>query len=173
MQESRKIYSPLFSPMIQDQLEFEEGKRNNVYYDSKGILTGGIGHNYQTQPNWPDSGTPLPHTLTDAECYKLLGLDLLHTEKYLKSYWDHYSKMQAGPRKDAILAMSFQLGVVSFMGFTNFRMQVEHGHWEDAAKAGLASKWAKEDSPDRAARVMRQLTTGKYYEVPPKHSEEK
>ena len=160
--DTRKIYSPLFSPILQDQLEFEEGNKLAAYLDTKGVLTIGIGHNLVAQPMWQDTGNPIGHNITMDEAYKLLGLDLLNTEKTLKSTWLYYSKMTPGARKDAILAMAFQLGVGAFNHFVNFKMQVEHGHWNDAVAAGKDSIWDRE-VPGRAGRVLGQILSNKYY----------
>lgn len=65
-------------------------------------------------------------------------------------------------RQRAIINMRHQLGLdglLAFRGMINF---CELHDYASAAKAGLASEWARQ-TPTRAARVMEQLSSG----VPP------
>lgn len=160
-----KPYSTRFSQELQDQLEFEEGKKNHIYLDSLKIPTIGIGHNLNACPNWPDSNLPIAYDLTDAEIYKLLELDLTRVEDELNRRWPDFKSFGQCPRKDAILAMAFQLGVSGFMQFVKMREALHYRNWEEAARCGENSKWFSQ-CKNRAERVLSQIRDGRYYQIP-------
>lgn len=63
-------------------------------------------------------------------------------------------------RQRALLDMRFQLGSGGFRAFTQMLAALERGDYGAAATAARDSKWARTDSPARAATVTRQLETG-------------
>lgn len=65
-------------------------------------------------------------------------------------------------RKAVVLSMLFQLGLAGVQGFHDFCVAMGVGDWHTASLAMLDSKWAKHDSPSRAERLARQLSTGEY-----------
>ena len=165
---NRQYYSSQFSIPLQDQLVFEEGKVNHAYPDPKhpGILTIGIGHNLIARPKWAN-GTPIAHTLTDMECFKLLAEDLTDTQIQLLDHWIGVKSMSSGARRNACIAMCFQLGIGAFMKFVNMRRAVEYCNWEEAYASAIDSDWARDPlTHARAMRVAGQLRTGTYYDIP-------
>ena len=156
--------SSKFSKKLQLQLAFEEGVKLNSYPDpvNPQIITVGIGHNKSASPRWPDTGHPIPDTLTLVEVFKLLEFDLIDSNRLLKNQWRYYATMPSGARRDALLAMAFQLGTASLMQFNSLLKEVRRENWEAAAGAALASKWATQ-CPNRAKRVAGQLASGVYY----------
>jgi lysozyme len=153
-----------FDERLINQLIFEEGMRLKAYKDTKGLITIGIGHNLVDEPIF--KGSPIGTTITEDLAYELLAHDLSETYKGLDKGWPWFSKMPSGARQDAIVAAAFQLGVGSLLRFKNMLRFIEHGQYENAAIAGLNSKWAKKDTPARAKRVMGQLRLSIYYPVP-------
>lgn len=164
-------YSLKFSCHLQAQLCFEEGIKENVYPDPKHskILTIGVGHNLIAKPKWAN-GKPIAHSLSTGEIFKLLEEDLIDTVKNMNAKWPHFqnfsnSSLEEYPRRDALIAMCFQLGIGTFMEFGKMRHAVEQGDWQEVYKQAIDSDWARSDSPGRALRVAEQLLSGIYYEV--------
>jgi GH24 family phage-related lysozyme (muramidase) len=56
-------------------------------------------------------------------------------------------------RQDVLVQMAFQLGRSHLVGFTQTRLEILEGDWEDAAAEMRDSDWYRENSPDRAARM--------------------
>lgn len=65
-------------------------------------------------------------------------------------------------RQRAILNMAFQLGVDGVLKFRRMIAALDRGDYARAAIEALDSKWAKEDTPQRAARVAKSL----YEDIP-------
>lgn len=151
-------YSDLFPEELQAQLAEEEGVRLDTYKDHLGNKTIGIGHNIDADKYWPMDVT----SISDKLAWEIFEDDLIDADDELRRKWKHYAKMYAGPRKWAMLAMAFQLGVPRFMQFVQMRAYVERGYWELAAEQALDSQWAKQ-CPNRAKRVASQIATGQWY----------
>lgn len=64
-------------------------------------------------------------------------------------------------RQRALIMMAFQLGVTGTLEFKQMIAALERKDYLAAGRAALASKWAREDSPARAARTAHLLKTGK------------
>jgi hypothetical protein len=54
---------------------------------------------------------------------------------------------------DVLVEMSYQMGVKGANSFTQFLGYASRGEWENAADAGLDSRWA-EQTPGRARALM-------------------
>lgn len=63
-------------------------------------------------------------------------------------------------RQGALASMGYQLGVSGLMQFKLMISALEAGDYEAAAAEALASKWAKQDTPNRAERIAKILRTG-------------
>lgn len=63
-------------------------------------------------------------------------------------------------RQRALVNMRFQLGPAGFRGFTQMIVALERGDYVNAAGHARHSKWARADSPERAARVTAMLEIG-------------
>lgn len=134
-------------------LKFEEGRRvcaglHYVYRDSLSYQTIGYGRLLQQG---------LGGLTEDEACY-LLNNDIERTSQRcaLLKCWPLLNEV----RQRAIVMMAFQLGITKLLKFKNMFAALEASRWEDAGTAALESKWAKEDSPDRAARIAYMLKTG-------------
>lgn len=60
-----------------------------------------------------------------------------------------------------LLNMAYQMGVAGLFGFANTLKMIEAGDYESAAKGMLNSLWAKQ-TPERAARLAKQMRTGEW-----------
>jgi lysozyme len=66
------------------------------------------------------------------------------------------------PRQAALINMRYQLGKAGLAGFKRMLDCLRDERWHEAETHALDSKWAKQDTPDRAKRVARQLRTGEW-----------
>lgn len=133
---------------LEEQLERDEGKRNKPYRDSQGKLTIGIGRNLD------DVG------LYNDEIYYLLDNDIVHARGGVNRMMP-WSATLDEPRRDVLVNMAFNLGVLKLMGFKNTLELVQTGRYDEAADAMLKSLWAKQVGP-RAVRLSKQMKTGTY-----------
>lgn len=128
-----------------DQLRRDEGVRNKVYNDSRGIPTIGVGRDLR------DVG------LTDEEVDHLLLNDIGRVRAQLAQFvW--YTELD-GVRQGAIENMAFNLGVNGLLHFPHFLAALARQDWTTAAAEMANSVWAQEVG-DRATRLEQQIATG-------------
>lgn len=136
-------------------LVFDEDETDYVYLDTKGKLTGGIGHNF-----------------TDKKLSKNVR-DLLFAEDLTEAVEGAFRVFPellsfSEPRILAIINMVFQMGAgveggdKGLFGFRNTIRYIRLGEWEKAGENALLSKWATVDSPKRARRVIRMLVENRF-----------
>ena len=139
--------------MSDDKLEKllaeDEGKRLDMYQDTKKIWTIGIGHNLEEKG------------ISDAVCSLMFQEDIDDARKDAEKFrW--YSKLNAA-RRAVILNMIFNMGLTRFSGFKKTIEYIEQGLYLSASKEMLDSKWARDDvSPTRSGRLSEMMRTGSY-----------
>jgi lysozyme len=126
-------------------LRLEEGKRLDLYLDSEGIWTVGIGYNIQTRG--------LPDDIVE----ELFRRDMAAL-KADAARIPEYAALDA-VRRGVIERMVFQMGVDGVMAFVNTRKAIREFRWIDAYNGIMSSKWAKQ-TPARAAREAQRILTG-------------
>jgi lysozyme len=131
-------------------LRANEGYRRHAYRCSAGKWTIGIGRNI-------DAGGP---GIDEVEALYLLDRDisesLLDLQRILPDF-DLYSQ----GRRLALMDMRFQLGPTGFRTFKRMLECVCRRDWAGAAREALDSKYAREDTPERAQQTARLLRTGR------------
>lgn len=129
-------------------LKGEEGYRRHPYPDTGDTLAIGYGHNLhcrglsQRQAAWL-----LADTLQELR------------EALVQRRPDTWARMSAG-RQAALLEMAYQLGVDGVLGFVRMWQALERGQWRKAAAEMRDSKWARDDTPGRAERVIARFLKG-------------
>lgn len=166
-----------FDRAIEAHLRAEEGDKARAYKDHLGYWTIGIGRlidprkggritpeeNAILLANDPTrkGGTIIDWTLTPAERSMLLKNDVKRFTSAMAD-WPAWKRVQGDiPRMVAMTSMCFQMGEKGFAAFVNTLNMIAQGRFKDAAANMLLSKWAKEDTPERAARVAAMMRTGK------------
>lgn len=137
---------------IQDQLVEHEALRLTVYPDSKGILTLGVGR--VVDPKRTTEG------ISKQEAFYLLNNDIGKRTYGLDlnvAWWRSLDDV----RQRVLLDMSFQMGVAGLLTFQRTLAMVKSGNYPLAAAYMLQSKWAREDSPNRARRLAKMMETGR------------
>lgn len=123
-----------------------ESYRRTPYRCSAGKLTIGIGRNLD------DVGIDLE------EARYLLDRDIHRAEMDLCTF--PWFESLTRVRRDALIDMRFQLGPTRFRGFRKMLAALSAGQFGVAADEALDSKYARFDSPQRAATVAAMLRTG-------------
>ena len=137
-------------------IKYEEGFKEKPYYCSEGYVTVGFGSLIGPK------GAPLEYyTFTvDKEIAELMML------KELKTIPNFIHKTIGEPkglntaRRDVLYSMVYQLGEKGFLGFKKMVAAIKNGDWQEAAIQALDSKWAREQTPERAIRHAEVLRSG-------------
>lgn len=166
-----------FDKAIEAHLRFEEGDKPRRYKDHLGFWTIGIGRlidprkggritaaeNAILLANDPSraGGTIMDWTLTAEERSMLLKNDVKRFTDAMAD-WPAWKRVQGDiPRMVAMTSMCFQMGEKGFGAFVNTLRMIAEGRFASAADNMLLSKWAKEDTPERAKRIATMMRTGK------------
>lgn len=132
--------------MIEDDLIRDEGLRLKPYKCTAGKTTIGVGRNLD------DVG------ITKEEALILLRNDIERCKKDLDKnipWW----KNLTDNRQNALINMTFNLGINGLLGFKNTLELIRTGQYDKAANNALQSKWA-EQVKDRAKRIAEAIRKG-------------
>jgi lysozyme len=136
------------------QLEIDEGIVPQVYLDSRGFKTFGIGHlvtRNDIEWNYP-VGTTIKRSRID-ECFKA---DVQEAIKNCKSlYKPHFDEWPAEVQ-EILVNMMFNLGFGGLSQFKRFKASLVSNNWKQAANEGRDSLWYKQVT-NRAERLMSRL----------------
>lgn len=130
--------------LLQADLTGDEGRRNRIYTDTVGKITGGVGRNLTDVP------------FSDDEIDLMLANDIDRVVRQLDvnlPWWKTLSEA----RQRALANMAFNLGINGLLGFKNTLAAMQRGDYASAADGMLASKWARQvgDRAKRLAKIMR------------------
>ena len=133
---------------LEDQLIEHEGMRLDMYTDSVGIATIGIGRN-------------LEHVglRTEAEARYLLRSDILSIRAEIERSIPWIADLN-DTRQRCLMDMAFNLGVSGLMKFEKTLQHIADGRYEAAAQEMLRSRWADQVG-QRAMTLSQMMATGK------------
>lgn len=137
---------------ISDMLEELEGRKACVYQDTLGFWTIGVGR--LVDPRKPGAG------LSDDEIDLMKANDIRAKTAEVRAALSWFDKLNA-PRQAVLIGMAFQIGTDGLLAFKNTLASVRDERWANAEAGMLASLWAKQ-TPERAARMARQMLTGEW-----------
>ena len=131
---------------VRKEIKREEGWRGHVYQDSLGFWTIGYGFLVDSR-----KGDKLPLSVAEQWLdYKIQEkIDALDAAL---PWW----KSQPDEVQNALLNMSYQMGVEGLLKFKNTLALIKAGKYADAADNALKSLWAKQ-TPERAKRVTEMI----------------
>lgn len=132
------------------QLNRDEDRRKQVYQDSLGLWTIGVGRLVDARK--PGSG------LRDDEMDYMLRNDINDRVDALTRALPWFQNLDDA-RKGVLLNMAFQMGTDGVLAFSNTLAKVQAGDYSTAADMMLQSKWATQ-TPERAKRLSDQMRTG-------------
>ena len=132
-------------------IERHEGRRNEVYKDSLGIPTIGIGYNLRNATAKEDLakvGANLKEVLrgkqlSDDQVNELFRMSLDRALKDAKSYYPEFDKLPDAA-KGVLVDMSFNLGLTKLKGFKDLKTALGKGNYNAAADAMIDSAWYKQ-----------------------------
>ena len=128
---------------IYAQLRRDEGVKYDIYVDSEGWLTLGVGHRLRAR------------ALSDAAVDQILRDDVAGTTAELLEAYPWAGQL-SGARFGAVQNLAFNLGVAGLGTFVKFLAALRQERWKDAAAELLDSKYA-EQVGDRAKRLSVQI----------------
>jgi lysozyme len=147
---------------LAEQLKRDEGEVLNVYLDSKGIRTAGVGHNLEAHGiNWP-VGTMILQEQSDQwlqqdidEAATLLARNLPWTE--------NLDAVRLAVLENMIFNMGWSNadGTHGLCTFHHTLTMIEAGNYDGASAAMLESEWARQVGP-RANRLSEQMRSGEW-----------
>ena len=153
---------------LRKRLSEDEGRKNKVYKDTKGINTVGVGFNMEdstARTAWKskqiaedfDEVLTGSAELSDESIDKLLDIGITtareDASKYVSNFKDLSSQQQS-----ALTNMAFQMGRTTLNKFKGTKKLIEAGKFDEASNEMLNSDWARKDSPARAKRVSKQFS---------------
>ena len=140
-----------------------EAVRRKLYFDSKGILTGGIGHALghvgvlvEVQHAMLAPGV-MDRDLGLETIERWFLADMAEAEqgaRHLAMLRNVDFDTLSDERQEVLIEMCFQMGVTRLGGFVKMWAALAAKIWTLAAHEGLDSKWARADSPKRATELM-------------------
>lgn len=131
---------------LEDQLIRDEGERLKMYRCSAGYLTIGVGHNLEAKP------------ISRRASRVILADDIADAIVDLRARLAWASRLDAA-RREALVNMTFNLGIGGLFGFKNALAAMERGDYAEAVRHFKDSKWATQVGA-RADRVCNQILTG-------------
>jgi lysozyme len=131
---------------LEEQLVRDEGCKLQIYQDSVGKWTVGVGRNLQ------DVGISRDEAMT------LLGNDIQNAEARLEQELPWAAALDP-VRRAVLLNMTFNMGIGGLMKFRKFLAALAAGDYKTASSEMLASVWAQQVGP-RAQRLAIQIESG-------------
>lgn len=150
-------------------LRIDEGCKLELYKDTEGFWTIGIGQLITKNPSYNVARDELDRLMgrvcngriTQQEAENLFNSSVEKARKgilanaTLKPVYDVLDEV----RRCALINMVFQMGVTGVAGFTNSLRMLKEKRWDDAAVNLAKSRWYNQ-TPNRAKRVIATFKTG-------------
>lgn len=133
----------------------EEGDKDHPYLDVNDIWTIAVG--FTSVDGIKVTSQTLP--LDNATKERNLFAHILKGRKIAIEYASNYYELNS-VRQTVLCNMCYQMGRNIFT-FKQTREYIESRKWTKAAREMMDSKWAREDSPNRALRMSEMFKTGK------------
>ena len=135
-----------------------EGRRNDVYLDSKGIPSVGIGHNLIAHPK-KDIPPTVGFKISDERIDQLFEEDSYNAIHFATNIFHVEFDTWSDNRKAAIVDLIFNMGSTKFLDFMPTIAHIRAGEWEDVAKHLEGSAWYKQVGR-RAPVVVKMIREG-------------
>lgn len=144
-------------------LRQEEGVRYKPYIDTLGYPTTGIGFKIGPQ------GAPLKHyafTLDDSTIDSWLSRNIAEIQASMMRSHDITRALEHcnSSRKDILLSMAYQMGVLGLAGFPRMLSAIAAENWAEASAQMLSSTWSKQ-TPARAQRHAAVMASGQWQPI--------
>lgn len=143
----------LDQPAIVQSLALQEGLSEVPYRDTRGFLTIGYGHRIHESWN-PES------TIDHGAALAMLKEDIAKAEAGCRRIYGAMFDLHPEPVRHALIHMAFQLGTKGLSEFKHMKTYIDRGDYVKAAAEALHSKWAMEQTPERARFVTELMAKG-------------
>lgn len=142
---------------LEEQLHLEEGSPPKTYLDTKGILTGGMGHNLRAHPEagFDRVGVIVPPEVA-SKWFKADIQDVINDLDHHLPWW----RDQDDVRQNALMNLTFNMGIGGLLTFKNTLKALEAGDYKAAGSGLRFSKYAVDVGATRSGRVARMIETG-------------
>lgn len=145
------------------QLAHEEGRPANTYPDSKKILTGGIGHNLEAEPEPGYDRVGIP--VSDEMCAKWFRKDIDDAISDLDHHCPWWKQLD-DVRQNALANLVFNMGWGNGNeGLSTFKNTLAAFAVKDYTRAAMGfknSQYARDVGPLRSNRICRMVESGKW-----------
>lgn len=132
---------------LKDMIIGHEGKRLDMYLDSEGISTIGVGHNLEAKG------------ISEAVCDLMLEEDIQEATDDANTF--RWFGDLSEPRQAVIVDMIFNLGLTRFSQFKKTIQFLENKLYQSAAREMLDSRWADQVGR-RAIELSEIMRTGEW-----------
>lgn len=136
---------------LREHLQREEGFVPHAYQDPLGFWTIGFGRLIDQRRGGG---------ISRDEAEMLLDHDIAAKTAELRARAPWTEALDT-VRREALVALAFQLGVGGLLGFRRALAAMQCGDWGEARREFLESEWARQ-TPDRARRVTHVIATGQW-----------
>ena len=137
---------------IADQIKSDEGCRLDVYNDSLGFPTAGIGH---LLPH--DSPLKVGDKITQVQCDAYFQQDLAVAISGCRRLLSTFDALPDAAQA-VLVNMCFNMGAGGLGEFHHFLAAVQNADWQEAVAEMQNSKWAKQ-LPARSGRLVSMIET--------------
>lgn len=138
---------------LRDQLKIDEGEIYEIYKDSEGFPTFGIGHLIKVDD--PEYGLPIGTPVSENRVYEAFQNDicvvLRDVEKLYPDFYDLPEEVQ-----QIVANMMFNLGLTKLSKFKGMKKGVDTRDWNKAADEMVDSRWYKQVK-SRAVRLVERM----------------
>jgi len=140
---------------IAEQLIVDEGVVFEVYQDSLGFPTFGVGH--LIREGDPEYGLPIGAEILESRVWETFEDDIEVAISECKMLYGDYTFAKfPGEVQEVLVNMMFNLGRTKLSKFRKMYRHLQNGDWGFAAMEGRDSLWYKQVT-DRAERLMSRL----------------
>lgn len=159
---------------LYDMLRFDEGLKLELYKDTEGYWTIGVGSLITKLQSKIEAVKIMDKMLsrstngkiTSQESEILFNKGIQNALRGIQSTTlsETYNMMDE-PRRMALMNMVYQLGIAGVLGFRKMINHLNAGSYRAASLEALNSKWARQ-TPNRARRVTSVMSTGTFNSYP-------
>ena len=135
-------------------IAFEEGFMPKPYLCSEGFVTIGLGTKLHKSKGMNPEDFPIRVSRRMAEEWLSTEVDIKHRKLETSERRNVYDSL-SHDRRSIIISMAYQMGTAGVLGFSRMWGHIARGDYFLAAIEMLDSKWARDQSPERAQRHVR------------------
>lgn len=144
---------------LEAQLLISEGSPPRTYLDTKGILTGGIGHNLVAKPEagFDRVGVLVPDDVRSRWFAADIETAMAELDVHLP-WWRELDDV----RQNAIIDLTFNMGISGLLTFKNTLAALERGDYATAAAGIRNSQYARDVGPRRSGHIAGMIEMGRW-----------